>query len=207
MRDAEFEQRLLRVARGLEKADLVLKGGNVFNSFTGEWETADVAVCGSVIAGIGSYKGAEEYNMAGKYLTPGFLDAHMHIESTMLAPRELARLLLLNGVTGIFADPHEIANVLGTEGLQWMLEETEDMPLDVFFMLPSCVPATGMETSGAVLEADVLQPFLRHPRVLGLGEMMNYPGVLYGDEGVMKKWRWCAAAFATGTGRASAAAI
>ena len=87
MRDAEFEQRLLRVARGLEKADLVLKGGNVFNSFTGEWETADVAVCGSVIAGIGSYKGAEEYNMAGKYLTPGFLDAHMHIESTMLAPR------------------------------------------------------------------------------------------------------------------------
>lgn len=108
MRDAEFEQRLLRVARGLEKADLVLKGGNVFNSFTGEWETADVAVCGSVIAGIGSYKGAEEYNMAGKYLTPGFLDAHMHIESTMLAPRELARLLLLNGVTGIFADPHEI---------------------------------------------------------------------------------------------------
>ena len=115
MRDAEFEQRLLRVARGLEKADLVLKGGNVFNSFTGEWETADVAVCGSVIAGIGSYKGAEEYNMAGKYLTPGFLDAHMHIESTMLAPRELARLLLLNGVTGIFADPHEIANVLGTD--------------------------------------------------------------------------------------------
>lgn len=187
MRDAEFEQRLLRVARGLEKADLVLKGGNVFNSFTSEWETADVAVCGSVIAGIGSYKGAEEYNMAGKYLTPGFLDAHMHIESTMLAPRELARLLLLNGVTGIFADPHEIANVLGTEGLQWMLAETEDMPLDVFFMLPSCVPATGMETSGAVLEADALQPFLRHPRVLGLGEMMNYPGVLYGDEGVMKK--------------------
>lgn len=207
MRDAEFEQRLLRVARGVEKADLVLKGGNVFNSFTGEWEKADVAVCGSVIAGIGSYKGAEEYNMAGKYLTPGFLDAHMHIESTMLAPRELARLLLLNGVTGIFADPHEIANVLGTEGLQWMLEETEDMPLDVFFMLPSCVPATGMETSGAVLEADALQPFLRHPRVLGLGEMMNYPGVLYGDEGVMKKWRWCAAVFATGMGRASAAVI
>ena len=98
MRDAEFEQRLLRVARGLEKADLVLKGGNVFNSFTGEWEIADVAVCGSVIAGIGSYKGAEEYNMAGKYLTPGFFDAHMHIESTMLAPRELARLLLLTAL-------------------------------------------------------------------------------------------------------------
>ena len=112
MRDAEFEQRLLRVARGLEKADLVLKGGNVFNSFTGEWETADIAVCGSVIAGIGSYKGAEEYNMAGKYLTPGFLDAHMHIESTMLAPRELARLLLLNGVTGIFADRMKLPTCL-----------------------------------------------------------------------------------------------
>ena len=128
MRDAEFEQRLLRVARGLEKADLVLKGGNVFNSFTGEWETADVAVCGSVIAGIGSYKGAEEYNMAGKYLTPGFLDAHMHIESTMLAPRELARLLLLNGVTGIFADPHEIANVLGTEALPAFLPTRTKLP-------------------------------------------------------------------------------
>ena len=187
MEQAEFEQRLLKVARGLERADLVLKGGKVFNSFTGEWETADVAVCGGVIAGIGSYKGAEEYNMAGKFLTPGFLDAHMHIESTMLAPRELARLLLLNGVTGIFADPHEIANVLGTEGLRWMLDETEDMPLDVFFMLPSCVPATNMETSGAVLEAEDLQPFLSHPRVLGLGEMMNYPGVLAGDEGVYKK--------------------
>ena len=187
MEQAEFEQRLLKVARGLERADLVLKGGKVFNSFTGEWETADVAVCGGVIAGIGGYKGAEEYNMAGKFLTPGFLDAHMHIESTMLAPRELARLLLLNGVTAIFADPHEIANVLGTEGLQWMLDETEDMPLDVFFMLPSCVPATNMETSGAVLEAEDLQPFLSHSRVLGLGEMMNYPGVLAGDEGVYKK--------------------
>ena len=166
MRDAEFEQRLLRVARGLEKADLVLKGGNVFNSFTGEWETADIAVCGSVIAGIGSYKGAEEYNMAGKYLTPGFLDAHMHIESTMLAPRELARLLLLNGVTGIFADPHEIANVLGTEGLQWMLAETEDMPLDVFFMLPSCVPATGMETSGTGGGQEYPRPTRRASAVL-----------------------------------------
>ncbi len=187
MEQAEFTQKLLKVARGLERADLVLKGGNVFNSFTGEWETADIAVCGGVIAGIGSYKGAEEYNMAGKYLTPGFLDAHMHIESTMLAPRELARLLLLNGVTGIFADPHEIANVLGAEGLQWMLDETEDMPLDVFFMLPSCVPATDMETSGAVLEAEDLKPFLKHPRVLGLGEMMNYPGVLFGDKGVFDK--------------------
>lgn len=187
MEQAEFTQKLLKVARGLERADLVLKGGNVFNSFTGEWEIADIAVCGGVIAGIGSYKGAEEYNMAGKYLTPGFLDAHMHIESTMLAPRELARLLLLNGVTGIFADPHEIANVLGAEGLQWMLDETEDMPLDVFFMLPSCVPATDMETSGAVLEAEDLKPFLKHPRVLGLGEMMNYPGVLFGDKGVFDK--------------------
>ncbi len=187
MRDAEFEKRLLNVARGLERADLVLKGGNVFNSFTGEWEVADIAVCGGMIAGVGSYKGAEEYNMAGKYLTPGFLDAHMHIESTMLAPRELARLLLLNGVTGIFADPHEIANVLGADGLQWMLDETEDLPLDVFFMLPSCVPATSMETSGAVLEAEDLQPFLSHPRVLGLGEMMNYPGLLAGDEKVLNK--------------------
>ena len=178
---------LLAAARGDEPADLVLKGGFVFNGFTGEWEVGDVAIIGDTIAGIGSYKGKEELDVTGKYVTPGLMDAHLHIESTMVAPRELAKILLLNGVTTIFADPHEIANVLGTEGIELMLAETETMPLDVFFMLPSCVPATMMETSGAMLAADALAPLLAHERVLGLGEMMNYPGAIHGAPEVLDK--------------------
>lgn len=178
---------LLAAARGDEPADLVLKGGFVFNGFTGEWEVGDVAIIGDTIAGIGSYKGKKELDVTGKYVTPGLMDAHLHIESTMVAPRELAKILLLNGVTTIFADPHEIANVLGTEGIELMLAETETMPLDVFFMLPSCVPATVMETSGAMLAADALAPLLAHERVLGLGEMMNYPGAIHGAPDVLDK--------------------
>ena len=179
--------RLLAVARGEVKADLVLKGGYIFNSFTGEWETGDIAVYGNTIAGIGVYSGAKEIDLVGSYVTPGFMDAHLHIESTMVAPRELAKILLLNGVTTIFADPHEIANVLGRQGIELMLAETEGMPLDVFFMLPSCVPATDMETSGAVLTADDLQPLLLHDRILGLGEMMNFPGAINGVPEVLEK--------------------
>lgn len=178
---------LLAAARGDEPADLVLKGGFVFNGFTGEWEVGDVAIIGDTIAGIGSYKGKKELDVTGKYVTPGLMDAHLHIESTMVAPRELAKILLLNGVTTIFADPHEIANVLGTEGIELMLAETETMPLDVFFMLPSCVPATVMETSGAMLAVDALAPLLAHERVLGLGEMMNYPGAIHGAPEVLDK--------------------
>ena len=178
---------LLAAARGDEPADLVLKGGFVFNGFTGEREVGDVAIIGDTIAGIGSYNGKKELDVTGKYVTPGLMDAHLHIESTMVAPRELAKILLLNGVTTIFADPHEIANVLGTEGIELMLAETETMPLDVFFMLPSCVPATVMETSGAMLAADALAPLLAHERVLGLGEMMNYPGAIHGAPEVLDK--------------------
>lgn len=188
MQRAKIERAaLLAVARGDEPADLVLKGGFVFNGFTGEWEVGDVAIVGDTIAGIGSYKGKKELDVTGKYVTPGLMDAHLHIESTMVAPRELAKILLLNGVTTIFADPHEIANVLGTKGIELMLAETEAMPLDVFFMLPSCVPATAMETSGATLAADTLTPLLAHERVLGLGEMMNYPGVINGAPEVLDK--------------------
>ena len=168
-------------------ADIVLKGGFVFNSFTGEWESGDVAIAGATIAGIGSYSGQKEIDVTGKYVTPGLMDAHLHIESTMVAPRELAKILLLNGVTTIFADPHEIANVLGCAGIELMLAETEDMPLDIFFMLPSCVPATDMETGGAVLTAAKLDPLISHERVLGLGEMMNYPGTICGADAVLDK--------------------
>lgn len=178
---------VLAVARGEAPADIVLKGGFVFNSFTGEWETGDVAIAGATIAGIGSYSGQKEIDVIGKYVTPGLMDAHLHIESTMVAPRELAKILLLNGVTTIFADPHEIANVLGCAGIELMLAETEDMPLDVFFMLPSCVPATDMETGGAVLTAAKLEPLVSHERVLGLGEMMNYPGTICGADAVLAK--------------------
>lgn len=178
---------VLAVARGEAPADIVLKGGFVFNSFTGEWETGDVAIAGATIAGIGIYSGQKEIDVTGKYVTPGLMDAHLHIESTMVAPRELAKILLLNGVTTIFADPHEIANVLGCAGIELMLAETEDMPLDVFFMLPSCVPATDMETGGAVLTAAKLEPLVSHERVLGLGEMMNYPGTICGADAVLDK--------------------
>ncbi|WP_455653294.1 adenine deaminase [Phascolarctobacterium sp.] len=178
---------VLAVARGEAPADIVLKGGFVFNSFTGEWETGDVAIAGATIAGIGSYSGQKEIDVTGKYVTPGLMDAHLHIESTMVAPRELAKILLLNGVTTIFADPHEIANVLGCAGIELMLAETEDMPLDIFFMLPSCVPATDMETGGAVLTAAKLEPLVSHDRVLGLGEMMNYPGTICGADAVLDK--------------------
>jgi adenine deaminase len=178
---------VLAVARGEAPADIVLKGGFVFNSFTGEWESGDVAIAGATIAGIGSYSGQKEIDVTGKYVTPGLMDAHLHIESTMVAPRELAKILLLNGVTTIFADPHEIANVLGCAGIELMLAETEDMPLDIFFMLPSCVPATDMETGGAVLTAAKLDPLISHERVLGLGEMMNYPGTICGADAVLDK--------------------
>lgn len=178
---------VLAAARGEVPADIVLKGGFVFNSFTGEWETGDVAIVGTTIAGIGSYSGKKEIDVAGKYVTPGLMDAHLHMESTMVAPRELAKILLLNGVTTIFADPHEIANVLGVAGIELMLAETEDMPLDVFFMLPSCVPATDMETSGAILTAAKLAPLVDHPRVRGLGEMMNYPGTVNAASAVLDK--------------------
>lgn len=178
---------VLAVARGEAPADIVLKGGFVFNSFTGEWESGDVAIAGTTIAGIGIYSGQKEIDVTGKYVTPGLMDAHLHIESTMVAPRELAKILLLNGVTTIFADPHEIANVLGCAGIELMLAETEDMPLDVFFMLPSCVPATDMETGGAVLTAAKLEPLVSHDRVLGLGEMMNYPGTICGADAVLDK--------------------
>ena len=178
---------VLAVARGEAPADIVLKGGFVFNSFTGEWETGDVAIAGTTIACIGNYSGQKEIDVIGKYVTPGLMDAHLHIESTMVAPRELAKILLLNGVTTIFADPHEIANVLGCAGIELMLAETEDMPLDIFFMLPSCVPATDMETGGAVLTAAKLEPLVSHDRVLGLGEMMNYPGTICGADAVLDK--------------------
>ena len=176
----------LRVARGEEPAELVLTGGRVANVYTGEWQEIDVALCNGVIAGLGDYAGPR-LPVAGRYILPGFIDGHLHLESSMLTPRELARALLPLGTTSVVADPHEIANVWGTRGLDYILGGSEGLPVDFFFMLPSCVPATSLETSGACLAARDLEPYLHHPRVLGLAEVMNFPGVVAGDPGLLDK--------------------
>lgn len=175
-------------ALGQQEADLVLKGGHVFNVFLKTWEEADVAISGNKIVGIGEYSGKQEVDVAGLYLTPGLMDAHVHFESSMLSPREMVKVLLLNGVTGAITDPHEITNVLGEEGFTFMLKETADMPFSAYLMVPSCVPATDMDTSGARILAEDMERLRKlSPRVLGLAEMMNFPGILYKQRGEMDK--------------------
>lgn len=178
---------LIRVAQGLEPADLVLKNAEVFHVYTGEFILCDIAIAGGYIAGTGSYFGIEEIDMTGRYIVPGLIDAHVHIESSMLTPYQFARAALPCGVTTIVTDPHEIANVCGAEGIRFMLDATENIPLNVYVMLPSCVPSTDFENSGAALMAEDLEEFLAHPRVLGLAEVMNAQGVLTQDERVMDK--------------------
>jgi adenine deaminase len=175
------------VARGLKKADLVLKGGRLVNVASGEVYQTDVAIVRDRIAGLGTYEGKKNLDVSSKFILPGLIDSHVHIESSMLTPAEFARASLPHGTTAVVADPHEIANVLGKKGIRYMLDATENLPLDFYFMLPSCVPATALETSGAKLTAANLVPFLRNKRVLGLAEMMNYPGVLSRDRDVLKK--------------------
>ena len=176
------------VAAGRQEADLVLKGGHVFNVFLKTWEDADIAISGSKIVGIGNYTGKHILDVTGLYLTPGLMDAHVHFESSMLSPREMVKVLLLNGVTGAIADPHEITNVLGEKGFRFMLEETEGIPFSAYLMVPSCVPATDMDTSGARITPENMER-LRNlsPRVLGLAEMMNFPGILSKLQGEMDK--------------------
>jgi adenine deaminase len=187
MKRVDRLRELIRVARGEQAPDLVLKGGRVLNLFTGETIRADVALSGGRIAGVGSYDSPEVIDAREDFISPGFMDAHMHPESTLLAPAELARAVLSRGTTAIMADPHEIANVLGGDGIRFMLEASAGLPVDIYFLLPSCVPATGLETSGASLSAADLKPFRRERRVLGLAEMMNYPGVLAGSSPILDK--------------------
>jgi adenine deaminase len=180
-------KRLIRVARGERAPDLVLKRGRVLNLFTGEIIRADVALCDGWIAGVGNYDGPAVIDAGGDFISPGFMDAHMHLESTLLSPAELARAVITRGTTAIMADPHEIANVLGAEGIRFMREASKGLPVDIYFLLPSCVPATGLETAGASLSASDLKLFGRKGRVLGLAEMMNYPGVLAGSDPILGK--------------------
>jgi adenine deaminase len=181
---------LLSVARGDTPADILFRGGRVVNVFTGEIEETDVAVWQDRIAALGSgYEGTRVVELEGAYLLPGFIDAHVHIESSLVTPREFARAVVPRGTTTAVTDPHEIANVHGTEGVRYMLADSEELPLTVFVMASSCVPATHMSTSGAALDRPDLETLLEHDRVLGLAEVMNFPGVITGSDDVLDKIR------------------
>ncbi len=178
---------IIEVARGEKPCDTVLKGGNMINVFSGEIYPADIAIFDGIIVGIGSYRGKEEIDVAGKFISPGFIDGHVHIESSMVEVREFARAVVPRGTTSVVIDPHEIANVFGLEGIQYMLRSSKFNPLNVFLMLPSCVPATEFETSGSSLKGFDLYPLLTEKWVLGIGEVMNYPGVLRLDQDLLDK--------------------
>jgi adenine deaminase len=179
---------LLEVSRGQSPADLVLRNGRVVNVLTGEVEEVDVALFEGRVAGLGpGYEGKAEEDLGGRYLLPGFIDAHVHVESSWATPPEFARAVVPRGTTTVVSDPHEIANVHGLEGIRYMLEASEGLPLTVFVMASSCVPATHMGTAGAELDAGALESLLTHPRVLGLAEVMNFPGVIQGDPGILAK--------------------
>lgn len=177
----------IRIASGEGKADLLIKNGRVVDVFSGEIEEKDVAIFGGIIAGFGDYPARKILDVKGDFLCPGFIDGHVHIESSMVTIPEFARAVLPNGTTSVVIDPHEIANVLGQEGIRFMAKSATGVPLNVFIMIPSCVPATHMETSGAVLRANDLKPLLKEPWAIGLAEMMNFPGVIYRDPEVLKK--------------------
>jgi adenine deaminase len=179
--------RRLAVARGDEPADLVIRGGRVLSVFTREWLETDVAIAEGYVAGLGDYEGAEEVDATGRFVVPGFIDAHMHLESPKLLPDEFARLVLPLGTTVVVADPHELANVLGTDGVHWLLDFCAELPLDVYFMASSSVPASRFESPRRALNEGDLQGLLRRRRVLGLAEMMNFPGVIAGDEDELTK--------------------
>lgn len=177
----------IRSASGEQPAQLVLKGARVVNVFSGELEEADVAVQDGCIVGLGSYEGETEVDVSGRIICPGFLDGHIHLESSMVDPAEFARTVVPHGTTGVITDPHEIANVAGTEGIDYILNETEGLDLDVYVMLPSCVPSTGLDEAGATLFAGQLRPYYDNPRVLGLAELMNAYGTVHADPDILDK--------------------
>jgi adenine deaminase len=181
--------RRLAVARGDEPADLILSGGRVLSVFTREWLETDVAIADGFVVGLGDYESAETLDVSNRWVVPGFIDAHMHLESSKLLVDEFARLVLPLGTTAVVADPHEIANVLGTDGVHWLLDACDGVPLDVFVMASSCVPASHFESPRRALSPGDLEGLLRRRRVIGLAEMMNFPGVISGDERELAKLR------------------
>ena len=181
------KKRVIEAASGREKADLVLKNATYVNVFSNELRTCDIACANGLIVGLGEYDGEVEYDMTGKIVCPGFVDAHIHLESSLVTPREFAKATLVHGTTTVITDPHEITNVMGTDGIDYMFQATEGLPIDVRFMLPSCVPATPMDESGANLDYRAIDSFYDYPRVQGLAEMMNAYGVTHNDAEVVAK--------------------
>ena len=181
------KRRIINAAAGREPADLVLKNATYVNVFSNSLCTADIAVAEGLIVGMGEYSGNEEVDMTGKIVLPGFLDAHIHLESALVSPKEFVKAVLPHGTTTVVTDPHEIANVMGTDGIEYMLQATEGLPVDVRFMLPSCVPATPLDESGAILDYRAIDSFYDHPRVQGLAEMMNFVGIIAGDDQPVEK--------------------
>lgn len=179
---------IIKAAKGDSQLDLILKNGNLVNVFSGEIYPTDIAIYDDYIIGIGQdYDAKEEIDLSGLYIMPGFIDGHVHIESSMVEVPQFARAVVPLGTTSVVADPHEIANIFGYEGIRYMMDASKYNPLNIFFMMPSCVPSTNLETAGSELRAFDIFPFLREKWVLGLGEMMNFPGVTAGDEDVLDK--------------------
>jgi adenine deaminase len=180
-------QQLIAVARGDAEPELVIEGGRVFDVFTREWLEGDVGVAEGRIAGVGRFEGGERIDASGRFVVPGYIDAHMHIESSKLTPAEFARAVVPHGVTTVVTDPHEIANVLGPDGVHWMLDASEGLPLDVYVMAPSCVPASAFESPRRSLGVGDMEAILRRRRALGVAEMMNFPGVIAGEPDVLAR--------------------
>ncbi len=187
MKTCKLLREQVAAATGSKKAELVLKNAQIVNVFTQSVETGDIAIEGGYIVGIGNYEGITEKDLGGAYVCPGFLDGHIHIESSMTSPGEFERAVVPHGTTAVITDPHEIANVAGTAGIRFMMQSAQKLDLDVYFMLPSCVPATDLDESGAELLARDLEPFYADEKVLGLAEMMNAFGVTHGDKGCFEK--------------------
>lgn len=187
-RQLAAKQRIIAVAAGREKADLVLKNAKYLNVFSNEFLSGDIAVVNGLIAGVGKYDGKTEIDVSGKLVLPGFIDAHIHLESSMVTPAEFAKAVVAHGTTTVITDPHEIANVMGIDGVEYMIQASQNLPIDVHFMMPSCVPATEIDESGAELDCKDIDLYLdNNKKVLGLAEMMNYVGVINGDKNVLSK--------------------
>ena len=187
-RQLAAKQRLIAVAAGREKADLVLKNAKYLNVFSNEFLCGDIAVANGLIAGVGKYDGKTEIDVSGKLVLPGFIDAHIHLESSMVTPAEFAKAVVAHGTTTVITDPHEITNVMGIDGVEYMIQASQNLPIDVHFMMPSCVPATEIDESGAELDCKDIDLYLdNNKKVLGLAEMMNYVGVINGDKNVLSK--------------------
>ena len=186
-RQLAAKQRIIAVAAGREKADLVLKNAKYLNVFSNEFLCGDIAVANGLIAGVGKYDGKTEIDVSGKLVLPGFIDAHIHLESSMVTPAEFAKAVVAHGTTTVITDPHEITNVMGIDGDEYMIQASQNLPIDVHFMMPSCVPATEIDESGAELDCKDIDLYLDNKKVLGLAEMMNYVGVINGDKNVLSK--------------------